>query len=168
MKMAQMNAYNEISWASIIKSLEAEVSLQHLASFFGITLAPKIALEARGVVFGEGEEGEGQGDPKASAGFCVGLQPSLVKLDRDCRAGGGAAIAGADDVYAVGPAQIVNPAVAAFKQEVFKRCGLRLQLEKSSLFTWEGDLPAGTQRCGIVESAWKRKSQHFAKMRQSA
>ena len=56
--------------ASIVESFEAEGSLQHLASFFGITLAPKTALEARGVVFGEGGEGESQGDPKASAGFC--------------------------------------------------------------------------------------------------
>ena len=95
-------------------------------------------------MFGEAAEGEAQGDPKASAGFCVGLQPSLVKLDRDCREGGGSAIGGADDIYAVGPAEVVLAAVASFKEEVFERCCLRLQLDKSSLFSWYGQRPVGT------------------------
>ena len=92
MKLDLKNAFNEMSRAAIVEAFEAEPSLRHLAAFYGITLAPTTALEAGGIVFGEGGEGEAQGDPKAGAGFCVGLQPSLVKLDSDCREGGGSAI----------------------------------------------------------------------------
>ena len=53
-------------------------------------------------------------------------------------------MAGADDVYAIGPPSVVLPAVQKFKQELAERCGLKLQPSKSRLFTWEGDLPAGT------------------------
>ena len=144
LKLDLKNAFNEMSRAAIVEAFEAEPSLRHLAAFYGITLAPATALEAGGIVFGEGGEGEAQGDPKAGAGFCVGLQPSLVKLDNDCREGGGSAIGGADDIYAVGPAEVVLAAMASFKVEVLERCCLRLQLDKSSLFSWDGDLPEGT------------------------
>ena len=144
LKLDLKNAYNEISRTSIIEAFEAEPSLRHLASFYGVTLAPKMGLETGGKVFGRSEEGEGQGDPKASAGFCTGLQPSLVQLDAACRAGEGSAIAGADDIYAVGPSEVLLPAMTAFKDELWQRCHLQLQLDKSSLFCWEGDLPAGT------------------------
>ena len=144
MKLDLKNAYNEISRASIVEALQSEPTLQHLASFFGITLAPTTVLEAKGVVIGEAGDGEGQGDPKATAGFCVGLQPSLVAMDTTCRAAGGSAIGGADDIYVVGPAQVVLQAVAQFQLEVWERCHLRLQLDKSSLFSWEGDLPDDT------------------------
>ena len=84
-----------------------------------------------------------QGSPDATAAFCVGLQPSLVQLDKDCKEGGGVALAGADDCYAIGPLEGVLPAVERFRHEVWRRCNLRLQLEKSSLFLPEGGLPAG-------------------------
>ena len=41
----------------------------------------------------------------------MGMQPSLIRLDRDCRSGGGMAKAGFDDCYTVGPADVVLPAV---------------------------------------------------------
>ena len=94
-------------------------------------------------MWGETEEGATQGSPDATAGFCVGLQPSLVELDRECREGGGIAVAGADDCYAIGPAEVVLPAVGRFREEVWRRCNLQLQLEKSSIFCLEGELPEG-------------------------
>ena len=43
-----------------------------------------------------------QGDPPSGDLFSVGLQPDLVVLDKYCKAGGGQAIAGHDDVFAQG------------------------------------------------------------------
>ena len=69
------------------------------------------------------------------------IQPSLVKLDAACREAGGFAIAGADDIFPVGPRGVVLPAVVAFAEEVKKRCGLTLQWSKTEYFCWEGGLP---------------------------
>ena len=81
--------------------------------------------------------------PDAMAAFAATLQPSLVRLDEELKAGEGVAIAGADDVNALGPAHVVLPAFARFKAEVAERCGLELRVDKSKLFTWEGELPPG-------------------------
>ena len=101
-------------------------------------------LEAGGKAWGEAPEGLFQGMPDSTAGFSVGMQSSVVALDDDCKAGGGAAIAGADDVHCLGPAAVLLPAVAKFQAELREQCGLHLQLSKSCLFTWEGALPEGT------------------------
>ena len=44
-------------------------------------------------------QGVAQGDPTSGDCFSVILQPSLVRLDSDCREGGGMARAGHDDIY---------------------------------------------------------------------
>ena len=69
-----------------------------------------------GRVVGEASEGLVQGDPASGALQAVGLQPDLVTLDQLCAAGGGMARVGADDVYAVGPKEIVLPAVQFFSE----------------------------------------------------
>ena len=138
------NAYNSMTRAATVEVCESEESLRHLAQFFAVTLASPKALEAGGKVWGESPEGWAQGLSDSTAGFCIGMQPSLITLDADLKAGEGAAIAGADDVYAVGPPEVVLPASQSFKQEVGARCGLSLQLSKSRLFKWQGDLPPGT------------------------
>ena len=55
-----------------------------------------------------------QGDPKTGDEFSVTLQSSLVKLDAACKEAGGFTMAGADDVFPVGPRGAVIPAVEAF------------------------------------------------------
>ena len=87
-----------------------------------------------GVAWGEAPEGVNQGASEATAEFSVGLQPSLIKLDSDCKREEGLAIAGADDVYAIGPEATVLPAFEKFKQEIFQRCGLELQMTKCRVF----------------------------------
>ena len=52
--------------------------------------------------------------------------------------------AGADDITAIGPANIVFPAVEEFGREVRERCLLHWERTKTEVFNWEGDLPAGT------------------------
>ena len=92
-------------------------------------------LEAGGRLFGEAAEGRYQGDPKAGGGFAITLQPSLFKLDEACRQGGGMAWAGWDDVVAVGPAEVVIPAVLEMAREVEERCNLKFQPTKSQIFS---------------------------------
>ena len=89
-------------------------TLRHLAYFCAVTNAPVTGLESGGDLCGEAEEGDTQGDPAASMRFCVGLQSSLVTLGAACSQGGGMARAGADDVIAIGPADVVLPAVHEF------------------------------------------------------
>lgn len=52
-----INAYNEIAWAAIVENFEAVPSIQHLAQFFGVMLAPVGILEVSGREWGEAEEG---------------------------------------------------------------------------------------------------------------
>jgi hypothetical protein len=137
------NAYNEISRWAIIDAFLSVPTLQHLAYFGAVTLAPVSGLESGGTLWGEAEEGDTQGDPAASMRFCVALQPSLVRLDEACRRGEGMARDGADDVAAIGPAHIVLPAVEEFAREVEERCLLYWEKTKTEVFTWQGDLPPG-------------------------
>ena len=95
------------------------------------------------VTLEEAPEGATQGKPDAMAAFATTLQPSLLKLDAELKTGGGLAIAGADDVNALGPPEVDLPAVKRFEREVATRCGLVLRVDKSHLFTWDGDLPPG-------------------------
>ena len=81
----------------------------------------------------------GHGDLSA-----IGFHPSLKQLDRDCSEGGGMARAGHDDVYAMGPEDVVLPAVQRFADEILQRCGLRLQWSKSKVYHAEGRMPANT------------------------
>ena len=50
--------------------------------------------------------------------------------------------AGADDITAIGPANIVFGAVEAFGREVRERCLLHWERTKTEVFTWAGVLPA--------------------------
>ena len=49
-------------------------SLQHMATFTGVTLAPFIDLECGGKLWGKSGEGGVQGDPITGDKFCVTLQ----------------------------------------------------------------------------------------------
>ena len=138
------NAYSESQRSAIIDVLQSEPSLSHLVTFAGVILAPEAGLEARGKLWGESNTGVVRGDPALGAFFAVGLQPSLVTLNKDCQEGGGMARAGADDVYAIGLPEVVIPAVIRFAHELWERCRLGIQWTKSGLFAWEGGLPDNT------------------------
>ena len=140
------NAYNEQSRRACIDAFADEPSLRHLAHFCAVTLAPVNGLETGGRLWGEAAEGDTQGDSAASMRFCVALHPSLLLLDAGCRAGdcGGMARAGADDITAIGPPEVVFKAVEEFGREVRERCILHWERTKTEVFTWEGGLPVGT------------------------
>ena len=164
-KMDIANAFNEVYRAETVKVFSEEPSLQHMTSFVGITLAPDIGLESGGKLWGSSPEGGTQGDPKTGDEFCVTLQPSLEKLDAASKVGGGFSIAGADDIFCVGPRGVVLPAVVDFSKEVKQRCGLVLQWGKTEYFCWEGDLPEGVLPEVVLtrrtEAGGKNGGRHF-------
>ena len=66
--------------------------------------------------------------------------------------------AGADDVTAVGPADLVLPAVEEFARQVEEHCLLHWEKTKSEVFTWNGDLPPYMQKAG---DSWDISPQFF-------
>ena len=52
--------------------------------------------------------------------------------------------AGADDVFAVGLANVVLPAVQQFSESIKAKCNLELQWTKCKVYKREGDLPPNT------------------------
>ena len=69
------NAFNSVSRAQVIRVLESEDELRHLAWHAALSLASSNALENGGKVWGHAEEGATQGDPEAGTYFCVAWQP---------------------------------------------------------------------------------------------
>ena len=131
-----------MSRAATLEELEAEPTLRHLAWHAAMVLAANNKLENRGLVWGEQEEGQIQGDPEASAWFGVGLHRDVRQLDAEVSVGGGFARFGNDDGYVCGPPEFVFPAVTRFEERIKVRCGVQLQREKTEIFSW-GVVPAG-------------------------
>ena len=145
-KWDKENAFNSSSRARAVKVYSQEPTLSHLASHAATTLASSTALEDRGRLWGEGEEGFSQGDPRAGADYCAGTQEYLVKLDLMVRRAGGQALALYDDGYVYGPPDVVFPAMVEYEEEVWQNCGLRFQRSKCEVFSWSGELPAHCPR----------------------
>ena len=121
------NCYNEQNRAAALGVLLSSEPLEHLTTFSATILAPVSALESRGKVWGSSGTGKVQGDPASGALQAVGMQPCLEELDTACQDGGGMARAGADDVFAVGLANVVLPAVQQFSESIKAKCNLELQ-----------------------------------------
>ena len=101
-------------------------------------------MESGGELWGKSAEGETQGDPKAGAFFCVGIQPQVRELCSAVMEAGGVGVFGMDDGYVVGPSEVVFPAVETFERRLLERCGLVLQRAKTEVFCWDGVLPRDT------------------------
>ena len=140
-KLDIKNAHNEVSRASIIEALDSEPSLRHLAWHVATCLAPTTSLESGGQIWGETGEGHSQGDPEASSCFCVAWHKEVIHLDSTLKAVGGMAKFGNDDGYAIGPASVLFPAIAKFAEDIKERHLLQLQVTKTEVFSWSGQLP---------------------------
>ena len=82
------------------------------------------------------------------------------QLDASLAAAGGKSFFGNDDGYLVGPASVVFPALRNFSQQIFQRCLLRLQEDKTEVFSWEENLPEevpqGMRRArALVDGRWE-------------
>ena len=135
------NAFNESARNATVDALNSEPSLQHLAWHAAVTLAPSHGLESGGRLFGSAPEGQTQGDPEAAPWFCVGWHRHLRELDATLIEAGGMARSGMDDLYAVGPANVVFPALDKFWAEVGEQCGLTLQRQKTEIYSQDGVRP---------------------------
>ena len=135
------NAFNSASRAEILRVLEGEESLRHLVWHAALTLSSPSALESGGKVWGEAAEGVIQGDPESGSYFCVAWHPHIRVLDRELAAVGGAVKAGMDDIFVIGPPDVLFPAMERFWQAVAETCLLKLESTKTQVFTWSGQLP---------------------------
>ena len=140
-KLDIKNAHNEVSRSSIITALDNEPSLRHLAWHVATCLASTTSLESGGQIWGETGEGHSQGDPEASGCFCVAWHQEVIELDRSLVAVGGMAKFGNDDGYAIGPANILFPAISKFARDIKDKHLLELQVQKTEVFSWSGLLP---------------------------
>ena len=66
-----------------------------------------------------------------------------MKLNATLQTVGGLAIFGNDDGYAIGPPDVVFPALEQFRPAIRQKCGLNLRLSKSLVYHQTGELPAG-------------------------
>ena len=77
-KLDFKNAFNEMSRAAIVETLEQEPTLQHLAWFAAVTMMPGSGLETGGDKWGESDEGATQGDPVSGPFVSVGIQREVI------------------------------------------------------------------------------------------
>ena len=133
--------------------MEGAEELRHLVWHAAQTLAPSSALEHGGKRWGEAPEGATQGDPPAGGYFSLAWHPQLRVLDAELARARGAARAGMDDLYALGPPEILFPALEKFWREVEQECQLTLERSKTEVFSWqelEQELPMDLTRAGTV------------------
>ena len=117
-KLDCSNAFPSCSRARVVRVLEGEPTLRHLASHVATTLAAPTILEDRGRRWGEAGEGECAGDPWSAALFCAAWQEQVEELDRELRQEGGMARCLMDDCYSVGPPDTLFPALQRFEASV--------------------------------------------------
>ena len=98
-------------------------------------------MEAGGEAWGEAGQGLAQGDPKAGFMYCIACHEEVKSLDRDLAAAGGKAVFGNDDGYAIGPPEVVFPAIDKFASEVKEKHGLTLQVNKTKIYHRLGIIP---------------------------
>ena len=121
-KLDMKNGFNEISRAVMLRRMAEHPRLAHLVPFLHAVLASPSELYVKGErLFGEGgrqgsEEGTQQGFPLSNACFSTGIHPELCALDAELQLYGGGARALMDDIYAMGPASVVFPALSRFSQ----------------------------------------------------
>ena len=68
----------------------------------------------------------------------------IRELDHVLSLTGGAARAGMDDLFAVGPAEVVFPALEKFWKQIEEKCLLKLERSKTEVLTWSDKLPSCT------------------------
>ena len=132
------NGFNEAARSAMVSAIEAEPSLRHMAWHAGTTLAPSPGLESQGRLWGRTGEGSTQGSPEGGPQFCTTWQKRLLELEATLKAAGGMVRAGWDDLFPVGPAEVLFPAVELFWSLVGPECGLEPQLAKSEIYSSTG------------------------------
>ena len=147
-KIDLRNAFNSVSRSGMLRRLRRHPRLAHLCPLLHALLSCETELRVghdRRCLFEDeprvgSSEGTQQGMPQSMLAFCVAIQPELEALDRELGCVGGCARAIADDVMAVGPAQVVFPAVLHFLSALRESVGLEAQLAKFQCWSSSYDL----------------------------
>ena len=144
-KLDLKNAFNIISRAVMLRRVVQSRALGFLAPFLHLLDGPEALLLVGSLLddlfadhtaYGMGAddsrrggsaEGGRQGAPSVPPSFCIGIQPELRALDEELRVVGGLARAILDDIYAVGPACVVFPAVERCVQRLLEATDSRSQ-----------------------------------------
>ena len=132
------NGYNEAARSAMVAAIHSEPSLRHMAWHAGTTLAPSPGLESQGRLWGRTGEGSTQGSPEGGPWFCITWQEHLLELEASLKAAGGMVRAGWDDLYPVGPPEVVFPAMERFWGLVGLHCGLEPQQTKTEIYSSTG------------------------------
>ena len=114
-KVDVRNAHNEIWRSAIISALEAEPTLQHLAWFAAVVLAPSTGLETGGQLWGTQGEGKLRAIPRP--------QPILQQLSKGLSA-----------------SLMKNFKLLVAKQDLEMTMAMAVVLQKSSFLPWPGFL----------------------------
>ena len=147
-RLDMRNGYNAASRSVLLRRLSESPRLAHLAPFIHALSAGGTDLllgSMRQRLFPEQQradssEGTQQGLPPSSLLFCVGIQPELRSLDAELTPYGGCARGDMDDIYAMGPARAVFPAVERFVTRLREMLNLEIQHSKSSCWSRHYDL----------------------------
>lgn len=142
-KLDLKNAYNSISRSVVLRRMQSHPELRQLVPFLhALGAAPTdLFVGMERATFGS-SEGVQQGFPPSSLAFCIAIHPELITLDELLKLYGGCARATMDDVYAVGPAHAVFPALERFAATLKEMTDLEVQPTKYSCYSPEYDLTA--------------------------
>ena len=123
-------------------------ALLHAPTDLFVSVAQRLFSGAAGATRGDSSEGTQQGFAISSGGFSVAIHPELRALDEELAPFGGAARAIMDDAYAIGPPEVVFPALERFAAALRTATALEVQQAKYACWSPEYDL----ERC-----PWRRR-----------
>ena len=144
-KLDMKNGFNAVRRSTLLRRMAEQRQLGHLMPFLHAVLADpsELYVKMEALFAGErygSEEGTPQGFPLSSAAFALAIHAELCALDTELRPFTGGARAIMDDVYAMGPASAVFPALLRFATRLKEATGLELQSAKSSCWSAQYDL----------------------------
>ena len=144
------NGFNAVSRAVMLRRMAEQPRLAHLVPFMHallhaptdlfVSVAQRLFSGAAGATRGDSSEGTQQGFAISSGGFSVAIHPELRALDEELAPFGGAARAIMDDAYAIGPPEVVFPALERFAAALRTATALEVQQAKYACWSPEYDL----------------------------
>ena len=116
------NAYQETERAGMLRAIKAHPQWRQIYKTIWATMSPACIIKHVNQVLSD--NGCIQGDPPATATFCMAIHSDVVWADTYLKARGGFAIFFADDGYFVGPASDVYHVMNEFRRRIRARLNL--------------------------------------------
>ena len=158
------NGFNAVARAAMLRRMAEQPRLAHLVPFMHallhaptdlfVSVAERLFGGAIGGGRGDSHEGTQQGFAVSSGAFSVAIQPELRALDEELATYGGSARAIMDDGYAVGPPEVVFPALERFAASLLEMT----QACRSSRLNIPAGPPSTTSSTARGGAVWGRRS----------